>query len=148
MQKKAQLSRHAIAGVIATASVAVMIWNMGGLGERVAWMLTLLPFGFLYLWTFWLSARARAVWVLVLAISGGVVMAHVLFWGPLLMGSYAIGLGPRHLDYALLAGLLTALLVGWYMLVESIWQIGLMSFFSLAALWVVPRVTGATGQSS
>ena len=105
MQKKAQLSRHAIAGVIATASVAVMIWNMGGLGERVAWMLTLLQFGFLYLWTFWLSARARAVWVLVLAISGGVVMAHVLFWGPLLMGSYAIGLGPRHLDYALLAGL-------------------------------------------
>ena len=125
---------HVISFLTAASGTGLMVWSMGGAGQEFAWLLLILPFLFLHFWTYRLGLKVQRVWLLLPGIFGGLLVAHVLFWAPLLMGSYAVGLGPKHLDYALLAGLFTAGLVGWYILVDHLWQLVVIALLCLGAL--------------
>ncbi len=124
----------ALAGLVGLLASGFFLWR-GGMA--IFWpdvLVSVSLFGFVFAWSLWLarrsaSRRALGFWLLV-----GAVLAHVIAWLPFLWRSYVFGHGFDGLDFALASGVVTAGLVGWYVMAEHLWQTALLTLTAFALL--------------
>lgn len=96
-------------------------------------------------WAIWASGtRRRRIWVVLFWAVG----VHTILWMPFLVSSYLAGQGMGRIDYAVGAGIFTALAVGWYVATDHLWQTALIGGVLIGLITLRHRVVNPSKRES